>query len=257
MRRVVITGMGCVTPLGHTLKEFWDGVKNGRSGIKVLENIKNQGLATWIGGRIDNFDPASWGISAMDARRFDKFILYGMAAAHSAWIDAGLDKGGFDPTRAGSVVGSGIGGIQTFMAQHNSYLEKGHRTVSVYFIPMLITNMLSGQIAIRYGLTGPNFSVSSACATSNHSISSAFKLIQSGVADVLFAGGSEAALCDMGVAGFSNMKAISTRNHEPEKASRPFDKNRDGFVMSDGAGIIILEELEHAKKNVEQKYMLR
>lgn len=253
MRRVVITGMGAVTPLGHTIDEYWDGLKNGRSGIRVLEEYKEKGFPSHIGGSIQNLETGSL-FTPMELKRFDKFIVYGLAAASYAWDHSGLDKDKIDPKRTGALVGSGIGGLNIFMEQHEKYLEKGYKAVSPFFIPMLISNMLSGQIANRYGLMGPNFCIASACATSNHSVGTAYRFIQHGEVDIVFAGGAEGAITGMGLSGFINMKAVSRRNDAPEKASRPFDKDRDGFVMADGAGVVILEELEHAKKRGARIY---
>jgi len=254
MKRVVITGMGAVTPLGNSVDEFWDNVKNGKSGVVLIDEFKKAGYATQIGATIKNFDASQYNITKMEEKRYDKFVTFGLAAAQMAYDDAGLEEGNFDPKKTGSLVGSGIGGINVFMEQHDAFREKGSRFISPFFIPMLITNILSGFIAIRHGFTGPNFSISSACATSNHSIGTAFKFIQSGMAEILFAGGAEGAINDMGLGGFMKMKAISSRNDAPEKASRPFDKDRDGFVMAEGAGVVVLEELEHAKKRGAKIY---
>jgi 3-oxoacyl-[acyl-carrier-protein] synthase II len=239
--------MGCVTPLGSTVDQFWDGVKNGRSGIGVIDPIKAMNFPVYIGGLVKDFDPLKY-ILPVENKRFDRFITYGLGAAQQAYDDAGLKDAPVDLDRCGVLVGSGIGGLNIFMQQHKAYLEKGYKVVSPFFIPLLITNMLAGQIAIRFKFRGVNFSVSSACATSNHSVGTAFKFIQGGYADVIFAGGAEAAINEMGIAGFIQIQALSKRNDEPGKASRPFDRDRDGFVMADGSGVLVLEELEHAKK---------
>ncbi len=254
MRRVVITGLGAVTPLGCSVDKLWEGLINGRSGIGIIEEYQKANYPSQIGGRVsDDFNPTQY-MSAVEVKRFDRFITYGLIAACMAYDDSGLNGTNPDMSRIGSVVGSGIGGIQVFMTQHEGFLQRGYKAVSPFFIPLIITNMLSGQIAIKLGLRGPNFSISSACATSNHSIGTAFKMIQSGVADIMFAGGAEAAITNMGVSGFIQIKALSERNSEPQKASRPFDKDRDGFVMGDGAGVLILEELEMAKKRGAKIY---
>lgn len=254
MKRVVITGMGAVTPLGNSVDEFWNNVKNGKSGVVLIDEFKEADYTTQIGATIKNFDASQFNITKVEEKRYDKFVTFGLAAAQMAYDDAGLEEGNFDPKKTGSLVGSGIGGINVFMEQHDAFRERGSRFISPFFIPMLITNILSGFIAIRHGFKGPNFSVSSACATSNHSIGTAFKFIQSGMAEILFAGGAEGAINDMGLGGFIKMKAVSSRNDAPEKASRPFDKDRDGFVMGDGAGVVVLEELEHAKKRGAKIY---
>jgi 3-oxoacyl-[acyl-carrier-protein] synthase II len=239
--------MGCVTPLGSTVSELWDGVKNGRSGIKIIDFAKEAGYPTYIGGSVSGFDPLKY-ITPVENKRFDKFIVYGLGAAQQAYDDAGLASANLDLVRCGVLAGSGIGGLNIFTSQHNEFIKRGYKGVSPFFIPLLITNMLAGMIAIRFKFRGTNFSISSACATSNHSIGTAFKLIQSGYSDLLFAGGSEAAISDMGFSGFIQIGALSGRNDAPEKASRPFDKDRDGFVMSDGSGIVVLEDYEHAKR---------
>lgn len=254
MKRVVITGMGAVTPLGNSVDEFWNNVKNGKSGVVLIDEFKEADYTTQIGATIKNFDASQFNITKVEEKRYDKFVTFGLAAAQMAYDDAGLEEGNFDPKKTGSLVGSGIGGINVFMEQHDAFRERGSRFISPFFIPMLITNILSGFIAIRHGFKGPNFSISSACATSNHSIGTAFKLLQSGMAEILFAGGSEGAINDMGLGGFIKMKAVSSRNDAPEKASRPFDKDRDGFVMGDGSGVVVLEELEHAKKRGAKIY---
>jgi 3-oxoacyl-[acyl-carrier-protein] synthase II len=200
---------------------------------------------------VDNFKPEDY-IEPKEARRMDRFLQMGMASAKLAYEDANLHQTEFDKTRTGVIIGSGIGGLKLFEDQHSFYLQTGK--VSPYFIPMLITNMISGMVAIKYGLKGPNFSVTSACATSNHAIASAYELIKRNKAEIILAGGSEASITPMGIQGFAIMKALSTRNDEPEKASRPFDKDRDGFVMGEGAGVVVLEELEHAKKRGAKIY---
>ncbi len=249
-RRVVITGMGAVSPLGTGLEKYWDGLINGKSGVRKLDWVP-ENINSRIGAEPNDFNPEEF-IDKKESRRMDKFLQYGLVAGIMAYKDSGLENSEYDKDRVGATVGSGIGGLQIFQDNHQMYLDRGK--VSPFFIPLLITNMISGRIAIEYGFRGPNFSISSACATSNHSIGVANDFIRLDKADVMFAGGSEAALTYLGIQGFAIMKAISTRNDEPEKASRPFDVDRDGFVVGSGAGVIVLEELEHAKRRGARIY---
>jgi len=247
-RRVVITGMGVVTSLGQDLETFWNNVIAGKSGISVIDSFDTTDFPTKIAGSIKDFDPEKY-MDKREARRMDRFVQFAVAAAKMALADAGLDIGGqIDPERVGVYVGSGIGGLETWEDQHNVLLEKGPKRVSPFFIPMMIANMASGQISILTGAKGPNSTVVTACATGTHSIGEAFRLIQRGEADVMICGGSEAAIRPTGIAGFCALRAMSTRNDEPERASRPFDKDRDGFVMSEGSGVLVIEDLEHAQK---------
>jgi 3-oxoacyl-[acyl-carrier-protein] synthase II len=206
-----------------------------------------------IAGQVNGFDPGSI-VSEREREQFDRFIQFAIVAAHSAVSDAGLEIEEIDPTRIGTLIGSGIGGIGTIEQQTGIMIQRGPRRISPHFIPAVITNMASGITAMKLGLKGPNVSVATACATGNHSIGDAFKCIQRGVADVMLAGGTEAAVTPLGMAGFCSMRALSTRNDEPEKASRPFDKERDGFVMAEGSGVVVIEELEHAKKRGAEIY---
>lgn len=252
-RRVVITGMGAVTPLGNSVKDFWQGLLKGRSGVDYITQFDTSNHATKFGAEVKDLSTEGI-IEPREEKRLDKFTKYALVAAHEAILDAGLDFEKQNPERTGVLLGSGIGGILSFEQEHEKFLKGGPRRVSPFFIPQMIIDIASGHISIKYGLQGPNYSVVSACATASHAIGDAFRLIQHGDAEIMVTGGSEAAICPMGVAGFNSMKALSTRNNDPKSASRPFEKNRDGFVIGEGAGIFILEELEHAKKRGAQIY---
>jgi 3-oxoacyl-[acyl-carrier-protein] synthase II len=244
--RVVVTGMGVVTSLGSDLPTFWNNLLNGKSGISLIEAFDTTEYTTKIAAEIKDFDPAAY-IDKKESRKMDRFVQFGVAASKLAVEDAKLIIGeNADPERVGVVVGSGIGGLGTWEDQHNVLIEKGPRRVSPFLIPMMIANMASGQVSIVTGAKGPNSAAVSACATGTHSIGDSFKMIQRGDADVMICGGAEATIRPIGMAGFCAMRAMSTRNDEPEKASRPFDVDRDGFVMGEGAGVMILESLEHA-----------
>jgi 3-oxoacyl-[acyl-carrier-protein] synthase II len=247
LRRVVITGIGCATPVGIGKEEFWNSLINGISGISYITNFDNEEYASKIAGEVKNFSPEEY-IDKKEAKRMDKFTQFAVAGTKLAIEDSKLDIDKVDKERFGVIIGSGVGGIETLEKQHTNLLKKGPRRVSAFFIPMMITNMAPGQISMLYGAKGPSFAVTSACASGTHAIGEAFRMIQRGVSDVIITGGSEAAVSTMAVAGFSSMKALSTRNDEPTKASRPFDKDRDGFVIGEGSGILIVEELEHALK---------
>ncbi|MDI4646286.1 beta-ketoacyl-ACP synthase II [Cohnella hashimotonis] len=245
--RVVVTGMGVVTSLGTDLNTFWDSLLAGKSGVSLIEAFDTADYPTKIAAEVKNWEPEAHGIDKKEARRMDRFVQFGLAASLSAVKDAGLEIGvNAEADRVGVSVGSGIGGLGTWEDQHTILMEKGPRRVSPFFIPMMIANMASGQISIVTGAKGPNTTAVTACATGTHSIGDSYKLIQRGDADVMICGGAEATIRPIAVAGFSNMRAMSTRNEEPEKASRPFDTDRDGFVMGEGAGVLILESLEHA-----------
>jgi 3-oxoacyl-[acyl-carrier-protein] synthase II len=260
-RRVVVTGLGALTPLGNTAEEFWAGLSQGRSGIGPLTRFDAQvkdasgqyRYATRIAGEIRNFDPLKF-VDKKEARRLDPYLHYALACAVMAVEDAGLDVGKVDGTRFGVIIGSGIGGLQTLLESERVRLEKGPERVSPFTIPMLIINMASGLVSMRFGARGPNSAVVTACATGNHAIGDAFKLIQRGDADVMIAGGAEAMILPLTIASFCAMKAMSVRNHEPEKASRPFDADRDGFVPSEGGGIVVLEALDHARRRDARIY---
>lgn len=252
-RRVVVTGVGPVTPIGIGKEKFWNNLLAGVSGIGPITLFDTTDFNVKIAGEVRDFDFVSFG-DKKEGRRMDRVAQFAVAAAKLAIEDAGIDFTKENPYRIGVCVGSGVGGLGTFTEQTVKYKEKGPRFVSPLFIPMLIGNMCSGEIAITFGLKGINTCIQTACATGSHSIGDAFRAILCGDADVMLAGGSEAAVGPMAVAGFSNMKALSTRNDEPQKASRPFDKNRDGFVLGEGAGVLVLEELEHAQKRGAKIY---
>lgn len=244
-RRVVITGMGVVTPLGHDLQEFWHNLIAGKSGVDYITHFDTAEFDTKFAAEVKNFQPEDF-IERKEIRRMDLFTQYALVAAEKAVTHAGINFDREDRDRIGVIVSSGIGGMKTFENQAKILLERGPRRISPFFIPMLISDISPGYISIRYGLRGPNFSTVSACASSSHAIGEAFRNIQQGLADVMVCGGAEAAITPLGVGGFNAMKALSTRNDAPQKASRPFDSQRDGFVMGEGAGILILESLDHA-----------
>ena len=245
-RRVVVTGMGIVSPVGNDLASAWDNIVNGRSGIGPLTHFDASAFSTRIAGEVRNFDPTAW-MPAKDVKKMDPFIHYGVAASLMAMQDAGLEVTEANAERIGVLIGSGIGGILGIEEQTAKYIEGGPRKISPFYVPSTIINMLPGQITLMKGIKGPNFSAVSACATSNHSIGMAMRMIQYGDADVMIAGGAERGSSPTSVGGFCSMKAMSTRNDEPTRASRPWDRDRDGFVLGDGAGILVLEEYEHAK----------
>ena len=245
MRRVVVTGLGPVTSIGIGKEEYWDSLIEGRSGISHITNFDTEGYTTTIGSEVKNFDPEKY-IDKKEAKRMDRFAQFAIAGTQLALEDSGLDLDSIDKRRVGVILGSGVGGIETLEREHTKLMERGAKRVSPFFIPMMISNMGPGQITMYYGFKGPSFTITTACASGNHAIGESFRMIQRGDADIIVTGGSEAAVSPISVAGFCSMKALSKRNDEPEKASRPFDKDRDGFVIGEGAGILILEELEHA-----------
>ncbi len=245
-RRVVITGMGIVSPVGNDLATAWDNISHGRSGIGPITHFDASAYATRIAGEVRDFDPAAY-IPAKEAKRMDPFIHYGVAAGLMALKDSGIEVSEANAERIGTIIGSGIGGILGIEDTTARLLEGGPRKVSPFYVPSTIINMVSGHLSILTGIKGPNFSAVSACATANHSVGMAMRLIQYGDADVMVAGGAERGSSPTSVAGFCSMKAMSTRNDDPTRASRPWDKDRDGFVMGDGAGVLVLEEYEHAK----------
>ncbi|ACN98250.1 beta-ketoacyl-acyl-carrier-protein synthase II [Sulfurihydrogenibium azorense Az-Fu1] len=255
MRRVVITGLGAVTPIGNNVKDFWTNLVNGVSGIDLIKRFDPIaiGLPVIIAGEVKNLNPEKF-LDSKELKRMSDFVKFAVIAAKEAIEDSGLDLDKIDLTRAGVIVGTGIGGLRDIEEQQKVVMEKGVKRVSPFFIPSGISNMASGYISIEFGFKGPNSCVVTACATGTHSIGDAFKIIQRGDADIMIAGGTESAITPLGVAGFANMKALSTRNNEPQKASRPFDAQRDGFVMGEGAGVVVLEELEHAKKRGAKIY---
>ena len=246
-RRVVITGMGIVSPVGNDLVTFWDNLTHGRSGIGLITLFDTAQYDCKIGGESKGFEAKSYFKDVKDARRADRYIQLGMAASKMAIEDSGLDLEKIDADRFGVMVGSGIGGLQTLENNHTQLITKSPSRVSPFTIPMMISNMASGMISMEFGLKGPNMSIVTACATANNNIGEAWRMIKFGDADGFVCGGAEAAILPMGYSGFGNMKALSTRNDEPQRASRPFDVNRDGFVMGEGAGVVVIEEYEHAK----------
>ena len=247
-RRIVVTGLGLLSPVGNTVAESWDAVCNGRSGIGLVTEFDVSQLATRIAGEIRNFDVTDF-MPGKDARRSDKFIHYGMVASQEAMSDAGLldDGNGINPERVGFAVGAGIGGISTIESTMLTYRDRGARRVSPFYIPGSIVNMVSGFLSIRYGYKGPNIAVVSACSSATHNIGLAARMIKYGDADMMVAGGAEYATTPTAMAGFVTAKAMSTRNDDPAAASRPWDRDRDGFVLANGAGVVVVEELEHAK----------
>jgi len=251
-RRVVVTGLGVVSPIGNNLQDFWKSLLEGKSGVKRLTCFDPTYFTSKIAAEVRNFDPSHY-LSPKDMKRMDRFVQFAVCASKMALVDSGLELDKEDRSRFGVMIGSGIGGLHTVEAEHRQFLalgpEKGPDRISPFLIPMLIVNMASGQVSITLGLQGPNSAVATACATGNHAIGDAFRIIQRDEADMMVCGGSEAATTHMGFGGFCALKALSTAyNDEPERASRPFDKNRDGFVMGEGSGIIVLEEAERAMK---------
>lgn len=249
-RRVVVTGLGCVSPVGNTVPEAWANLVAGQSGIDLITKFDASGMSCKIAGEVKGFDLESY-ISAKEARSMDTFIHYGIAAAHQAVVDSGLPTGeALDDelaTRIGCIVGSGIGGLPLIEETHAEYVNRGARRISPFFVPASIINMISGHVSMRFGFKGPNLAVVTACTTGLHCIGEGARKIEYGDADVIVAGGSEATVSPLGVGGFAAMRALSTRNDDPRTASRPWDKDRDGFVLGEGAGVMVLEEYEHAK----------
>lgn len=245
-RRVVVTGLGMVTPLGNTVDESWKNILAGKSGIAPLTHFDVSDYAVRFGGSIRDLDLSPY-LSPKEARKMDTFMHYGMAAGIQAFEDSNLEVTEENATRIGVAIGSGIGGLPGIEKGMETILNSGPRKISPFFVPSNIINMISGNLSIKYGLKGPNFAIVTACTTGTHNIGDAMRLIEYGDADVMIAGGAEMSSSPTGIAGFSNARALSTRNDEPQKASRPWDKDRDGFVLSDGAGVVVLEEYEHAK----------
>ncbi len=246
-KRIVITGAGVVSPLGVGLDKNWENLIAGKSGIGQLTRFDTTNFPVTIAGEVKDFNAEDF-VDKKEARRFDTFIIYALAAAEMAMQHAGLTQYPFDGERAGAIIGSGIGGFDSICSTHESYLQGGYKKISPFFIPSAIINMASGLVSIRYKLLGPNSSVVTACATGTHAIGDAAKLIERGDADIMVAGGAEYPICPTATGAFANMKALSRRNDAPEKASRPFDKDRDGFVMAEGAGVVVLESYEHAAR---------
>ena len=252
-RRVVVTGLGIVSPVGIGVSEAWKHIVAGRSGITRISRFDASAFSSQIAGEVKGFDPAQY-LSTKEARRFDTFIHYGLAASIGALKDSGLDLEREAREMIGVCVGSGIGGLPLIEDTHNAYLAGGPRKITPFFVPGSIINMISGQLSIMYGLKGPNLAVVTACTTANHSIGEAGRLIEYGDADVMVAGGSESCVSPLGVGGFCAARALSGRNDDPMGASRPWDKDRDGFVLGEGAGVLVLEEMEHAKKRGARIY---
>jgi 3-oxoacyl-[acyl-carrier-protein] synthase II len=245
-RRVVITGLGVVSPVGNDVATAWDNLVAGRSGVGPITRFDASGFTTKIAAEVKNFDLSAY-IPAKDARRMDTFIHYGIAASAQAMRDAGLEVREDNADRIGCVISSGIGGLPMIEDNHRDFLARGARRISPFFVPGSIINMISGQLSIMYGLKGPNLSIVTACTTGLHSVGEAGWIIRRGDADVMIAGGAESTVCALGVGGFDSMRALSTRNDDPATASRPFDRDRDGFVLGEGAGVLVLEEYEHAR----------
>jgi 3-oxoacyl-[acyl-carrier-protein] synthase II len=252
-QRVVITGMGAVTPVGSTLPLFWANIQAGKSGLGPVTRFECKDYVCRIAAELKDFNPEAF-LDRKDISKMDLFVQYAYAAAHMAFKDSGLNMEQEDRDRAGVIIGSGIGGLCTLEEQHTRLMAKGPRGVSPFLIPKLITDMASGEISIRLGMKGPNYCTVSACASGAHAIADSFYLIQRGGADIVVTGGTEATITPLALSGFGNMRALSTRNDDPVGASRPFDKNRDGFVMGEGAGVIILETLEHAQRRGTKIY---
>ncbi|MEW6569738.1 MAG: beta-ketoacyl-ACP synthase II [Nitrospirota bacterium] len=244
-RRVVVTGMGMITPLGIGVEKSWNNLLAGKSGVRRITHFDPSDFPSQIAGEVEGFNPEDY-IEPKEIKKMDRFIHLAIAATTMALNDSGLKIKNENANRIGAIIGSGIGGLQTIERYHSVLLEKGPRKITPFFIPMLVINLAAGQISIKFGAKGPNSAVSTACATGSHAIGDACKIIQRGDADAMIAGGAEAVITPLGIGGFTAMKALSTRNGEPEKASRPFDIDRDGFVMGEGAGIVIVESLEHA-----------
>jgi 3-oxoacyl-[acyl-carrier-protein] synthase II len=252
-RRVVVTGVGMITPLGTGTEKSWNGLLEGRSGIRAITQFDAEGYPCRIAGEVPDFEIDRF-IDLKEQKKMDRFIHFGVAAASMAVKDSGLQITEENAVRVGVIVGAGIGGLRAIEHYSRIIQEKGYKKITPFFIPMVIINLIAGHISILFGAKGPNSSVATACASGTHSIGDAFKLIQQGTTDAMIAGGAEAVITPLGIAGFTAMKALSTRNHEPERASRPFDGDRDGFVMGEGAGILVLEELESARKRGARIY---
>lgn len=252
-RRVVITGLGALTPIGNDVRTYWQGLLAGRSGIAPITQFDAKDFKVQFAGEIKNYDPEKV-IPPKEVRRMDRFAQFAVVAAVEAVADSGVDFGKLDPFRCGVVIGSGIGGLKEFEDSHHTCMTKGPSRISPFVIPKMIANAASGLVSIRFGLMGPNSAVATACASAANATADAMRAIQYGQADIMLTGGAEAAIAPMGLGGFASAKALSTRNDAPEKASRPFDKDRDGFVIGEGAGILVLEDLEHAKKRNAKIY---
>ena len=252
-RKVVITGIGILSPLANTREESWEAAKAGKSGIAPITRFDAEAFSARIAGEVKNFEPTDF-LEAKELKKHDIFSHYSMAASHEAIEDAGLSEGSFQPEKAGSILGIGIGGLATLEKYHEAYLNRGPKRISPFLIPAMISNLGPGNIAIKYDLRGVNYTVTSACTSSTHAIGESYRLISDGIQDVMVTGGAESAVTPIGIGGFCALKALSTRNDDPEKASRPFDSERDGFVLGEGATILVLESLEHAEKRGAKIY---
>jgi len=253
-KRVVVTGLGIISPVGNDIPAFWQALKDGQSGIGKLTTFDAFEFDSRIAGEVKNFDPNLYGISFKDTKRMEKFVQYAIAAAKQAISDAGLDLDKEDKNRIGVIVGSGIGSLHIIEEEHKVLLAKGPSRLSPFLIPMLLVNEAAGQVAIAFGLKGPNSCVATACASGAHAIGDAFRLLERGDADLMITGGTESCITSLGVGGFCALKALSVRNNAPEKASRPFDRERDGFVIAEGSGVVVLETLEHARSRKANIY---
>lgn len=252
-RRVVITGMGIISPVGNTIPDAWANILAGKSGVGTITRFDASAFASRIAGEVKDFDVTDY-LSVKDARRMDVFIHYGMAAAIQAVKDAGIEEAGPDAERIGVNIGSGIGGLSMIEGTHDAYHSGGPRKISPFFIPSTIINMIAGNLSIMFGFKGPNLAIVTACTTATHCIGDSARMIEYGDADVMVAGGAESCVTPLAIGGFASARALSTRNDAPETASRPWDKDRDGFVLGEGAGILVLEEMEHAKRRGAKIY---
>tara|TARA_B100001996_G_scaffold295556_1_gene235826 strand:+ start:246 stop:1487 length:1242 start_codon:yes stop_codon:yes gene_type:complete len=246
-RRVVVTGLGCITPLGNSVNELWPSLLSGKSGVSNITHFDASAMTVKFSASIKNFDSEKY-FDSKEKRKYDLFMQYGLAAGIDAINDSNLLNTDFDHNRIGVSIGSGIGGLPSIEQTHNTYIKSGPRRISPFFVPATIINMISGNLSIKYGFKGPNLSIVTACTTGTHNIGEGFRQIQYSHADVMICGGAEMAASPLGIGGFAAARALSTRNENPEKASRPWDIDRDGFVLGDGAGVLVLEELEHAKQ---------
>ncbi|MDD5236665.1 MAG: beta-ketoacyl-ACP synthase II [Candidatus Omnitrophica bacterium] len=253
-KRVVVTGLGVISPVGNDVATFWQSLQSGKSGAGKLTFFDASKFDSQIDAEVKGFDPLLYGMTMKDARRMEVFVQYAVAATKQAVIDSGLDLANTDLRRAGVLIGSGIGGLHRMEEEHGNYMVKGASKISPFLIPSLIVNEAAGQVAIVFGFKGPNSCVATACASGSQAIGDAFKIIQRGQAEIMATGGTESCITPLGFGGFCSLKALSCRNDAPEKASRPFDAERDGFIMAEGAGVVILEELEHARKRGAKIY---
>jgi 3-oxoacyl-[acyl-carrier-protein] synthase II len=252
--RVVVTGLGVISPVGNGADVFWQALKEGKSGVGEISQFDASKFTSRIAGEVGDFRPDLYGISSKDTRRMDRFVQFAVASAKLAVADSGANLEKLDKNRCGVLVGSGIGSLRVMEEEHKVYLAKGPSRLTPFLIPMLIVNEAAGHVGITFGFKGPNSCVTTACASGSHSIGDAFRIIQNGYADLMICGGTESCVTTLGIGGFCALKALSTRNHEPKKASRPFERDRDGFVMGEGCGLVILEKLEHAKKRGAKIY---